>query len=205
MRTGFSETSSPAPLSRPIPNQATATPYTWNWATAPPPPPHLPLSALFPSGSTSVSQAIDRPFAEVTEEEPPTSAKAGYEPKYVVEVPAEVPGVEAQASVDELELETEESEVKKEEVVEEKESWAGVKGMLKAFVLDLNRHLADNFGDEAAGFALRIPANVEEEVVENKVENRVAEKKVEESGEQPVHLTVFCDRCLCVPVSLLRL
>lgn len=79
----------------------------------------------------------------------------------------------------------------------QKESFGSVKEILTKFVQDLNCHLADNFGDEASGFKLDLPAsNVEEKKVE--------EKKIEEKVPV-VHdstLTCFCDRCLQVPPTL---
>lgn len=75
------------------------------------------------------------------------------------------------------------------------ETWSGVKGMLKTFVRDLNRHLADNFGDDAHGFELSLPGEGEEKVEEPKVEVK-KDVKVEEPEEKVVHRTCFCDRCL---------
>lgn len=72
------------------------------------------------------------------------------------------------------------------------ETWTGVKGMLKTFVRDLNRHLADNFGDDARAFELSIPA-VEQEGV-----RKSGARQLGEEDEKVVHPACFCDRCLCV-------
>ena len=74
------------------------------------------------------------------------------------------------------------------------ETWSGVKGLLKTFVKDLNRHLADNFGDEAAGFELSIPT--EEETKKEEVKKVEPETFAEAREEQVMHPAVFCDSCL---------
>ncbi|ORY88766.1 hypothetical protein BCR35DRAFT_288551 [Leucosporidium creatinivorum] len=76
------------------------------------------------------------------------------------------------------------------------ETWSGVKGMLKTFVRDLNRHLAENFGDDAAGFELSLPGEGEEKVEQPKVAEVKRDVKVEEPEEKVVHRACFCDRCL---------
>lgn len=115
-----------------------------------------------------------------------TNSNKGYSPAYKVAIPSPAPSPVATPAPT--------------ETTKTIESFAGVKGLLKTFVKDLNRHLADNFGDEAAGFELRLPAAATEEI--KKVE--VEEKKVEEEQkveEKVVHRACFCDRCLYVSAS----
>ncbi|KAM0755955.1 hypothetical protein T439DRAFT_320654 [Meredithblackwellia eburnea MCA 4105] len=77
---------------------------------------------------------------------------------------------------------------------EETEAWSGVKTLLRNFVKDLNRHLADNFGDDAVGFELslppRSPADVESE------SKRDCGTGKAEAPTKHVHSSCFCDRCL---------
>lgn len=63
------------------------------------------------------------------------------------------------------------------------DGWSGVKRLLTTFVRDLNEHLAANFGDEAADFAMRLGAPVED---------------ADTPTRQAVHHSCFCDRCRCV-------
>ncbi|GAA6002063.1 hypothetical protein JCM10207_003057 [Rhodosporidiobolus poonsookiae] len=79
------------------------------------------------------------------------------------------------------------------------DSWSGVKALLTTFVKDLNSHLADTFGDDAASFDWTAPREDELKFAAPAATPAPAPAPVEEKeaeAKKPVHFGVFCDRCL---------
>ncbi|GAA5925560.1 hypothetical protein JCM3775_001441 [Rhodotorula graminis] len=79
--------------------------------------------------------------------------------------------------------------------LEPAESWTGVKALLGKFVRDLNSHLADTFGDEAAPFELR-ERSPTPDVVKVEEDVKVEKATVDEVDKKVVHYSVYCDCCM---------
>ncbi|KAK4705812.1 hypothetical protein P7C70_g380, partial [Phenoliferia sp. Uapishka_3] len=112
-------------------------------------------------------------------------ARNGYSPAYSAPIP----------------VESQEESVKEEP--DAVDAWKGVKSLLRTFVGDLNRHLADNFGDEAAGFELSLPTVVEPsaDVAATVQEPTKQASEAVQKVQAPVHSSVFCDNCLSTIVG----
>lgn len=83
---------------------------------------------------------------------------------------------------------------------EKKDAWTGVKGLLKTFVRDLNRHLADQFGEGYGEFGFEVREGEKEDGEVEKKQEKDKEVEVEEKKNvRAVHNSVFCDRCVYVP------
>lgn len=133
--------------------------------------------------------------------------KSGYAPAYTVPEPAADVAAEPATPSSET-TETEKAVDSPQPTEEDKtQSWAGVKTLLDKFVRDLNSHLADTFGDQATPFELRTPSTDDgaDEVAQVEPDVPSAAEPAQEQPAQPVaqeprpvHVHVFCDRCMCV-------
>ncbi|GAA5836208.1 hypothetical protein JCM9279_002227 [Rhodotorula babjevae] len=129
------------------------------------------------------------------------TASKGYAPGYYKSPPVlAVPTTEAASQTVKPKSPSPSPESAPAPPLEPAESWTGVKALLGKFVRDLNSHLADTFGDEAAPFELREHSatsdvvkveedgKVEKDVVKNEA-TKVEDKKV-------AHYNVYCDCCM---------
>ncbi|BGP14671.1 hypothetical protein JCM10213_001619 [Rhodosporidiobolus nylandii] len=125
-------------------------------------------------------------------QQPTAAAASGYNPAYAAAPaspqPAEQLVAPAPAPVEEVQSST--VPLTSEQKAD---SWAGVKGLLSTFVKDLNAHLADTFGDEAASFDWLAPSD---ERLKAEAEKAKEIPVVEKEEKKLVHPGVFCDRCL---------
>lgn len=165
-------------------------PYQWSWSV-PPPPPQVPLSHV-PGAPGRQSRSVmyrelqekvaARTAALMVEGEGGTNLgeHAGYRPGYVQQAPKSVEPVPV-------------------------DGWAKTKSMLSTFVSDLNKHLADNFGDQAVGFELSVADENDKKEDEIKVEEvKPVEIKVEPTEPQAIHWGVVCDHCQAVNIKGVR-
>ncbi|BGP46809.1 hypothetical protein JCM10450v2_002657 [Rhodotorula kratochvilovae] len=141
--------------------------------------------------------------AKKAAEEKAAAAEKGYAPAYTAEAPSAsqetlVEPRKADAASPTVVEEQPAAPLKSKEQLlpeDKAEAWSGVKMLLGKFVRDLNAHLADTFGDEAAPFEFREPSTEDveaEKVKEVKLEMPAVQPEV----EQPVHFDVYCDHCL---------
>lgn len=133
-----------------------------------------------------------------------TTTKPGYAPSYIKPhvslADSPVPTTEAASQT----AQPKSPESAPARPLEPAESWTGVKALLGKFVRDLNSHLADTFGDEAAPFELR-EHSASPDVVMVKEEDAKVDKaavtdeppKVED--KKVVHYSVYCDCCMVRP------
>lgn len=121
-------------------------------------------------------------------------SSTGYSPSYAVPPPV---AAEEEVAANVEPAPTPEDSAGSQDEKPAGEAWAGVKSLLSTFVRDLNRHLADNFGDEAAGFALRIPESTDA------AEPAAASSKIVSTEDQAKYSwqNCFCDGCLCDSLS----
>ncbi|GAA6055160.1 hypothetical protein JCM3770_002212 [Rhodotorula araucariae] len=131
------------------------------------------------------------------------AAEKGYAPAYATEVPLASqetliePRRADAASQTTVEEQAAAAAPPKEPLTPEDkaEAWSGVKTLLGRFVRDLNTHLADTFGDDAAPFELREPSAQDGEA-EKIPEIKPAAPPAESEVHLPVHFDVYCDHCL---------
>ncbi|GAA5910599.1 hypothetical protein JCM6882_001036 [Rhodosporidiobolus microsporus] len=128
---------------------------------------------------------------------PPQQSSTGYSPIYAVPAQPEPESEEPVAPASPAETLKEPALPLTQE--EKADSWAGVKTLLNTFVKDLNSHLADTFGDDAASFEWSAPKEGEL-LFTPKQESVAPVDAVEEEEpvkvEEAVHTHVYCDRCL---------
>lgn len=115
------------------------------------------------------------------------SNTSSYQPSYTSSVPS--PAALCQDGGSPKAKEAEIKAMSTSPAKEQQESWSGVKGLIKTFVHDLNRHLADKFGDEAAGFELRLAGSEQSEQAKQAAPPANPASTI-------VHKNVFCDLCL---------
>ena len=174
---------------------AATSPYQWSWS-APPPPPHTKLEAIpgaveaqadarFGSGlgperdwlKRQVELSKQKRDELIRAKMAGLEVKSAYTPTYASRAQGSN-GFEAYAQAEAV------------------DGWAKTKSMLSTFVRDLNKHLADNFGDDAAGFELSLGEQAEKEAAQVKAdEDKAVKAKVEAAEPKAVHFGVSCDKC----------
>ncbi|GAA5898389.1 hypothetical protein JCM8208_006968 [Rhodotorula glutinis] len=129
-------------------------------------------------------------------------AEKGYAPSYVkppfVLAEPHVPTTEAASQA--IKRKSPSPESAPAPALELAESWTGVKALLGKFVRDLNSHLADTFGDEAAPFELR-EHSADPDVVEVKEDVKIEKAAAKDEAtkvedKKVVHYSVYCDCCM---------
>ncbi|GAA5842294.1 hypothetical protein JCM11251_003976 [Rhodosporidiobolus azoricus] len=156
---------------------------------------------------TSAPTAL--PVAVNAQPNPAQQTSSGYSPVYAVPAEPEQESIAAPTSP----TETVKEPYTPLSQEDKADSWAGVKNLLNTFVKDLNSHLADTFGDEAASFEWSAPrerelvfasaAAVDEfdaDAVEEEAHAGPSEPTVP-STPDAVHSHVYCDRCLLTIVG----